>query len=120
MIYDDLLVPYIAIAIISNFYIMYQFISSTLSLINMFRGRPDSLVFLNHMPTDRNFQDFPPWIVAPTASIIITITLALLALSHFKSRYDPREPPVLPQKVPFFGHLLGLLRHGLKYYTIIK
>ena len=44
----------------------------------------------------------------------------LFALSRLGSQYDPKEPPVLPQKVPFFGHILGLLQHGLKYYTVIR
>lgn len=30
------------------------------------------------------------------------------------------EPPVVSQLVPYIGHLLGLLRHGSKYYQITR
>lgn len=29
---------------------------------------------------------------------------------------DSREPPVLGSSIPFIGHILGLLRHGTRYY----
>lgn len=58
--------------------------------------------------------------MAPVAPIVILAVVALLALSRWGSRHDPKEPPVLPQKVPFLGHILGLLQHGLKYYTVLR
>lgn len=33
---------------------------------------------------------------------------------------DLREPPYVPQKLPYVGHLLGVLRHGTKYYDRIR
>lgn len=30
------------------------------------------------------------------------------------------EPPVVSQSIPYIGHILGLLRHGSKYYQITR
>ena len=30
------------------------------------------------------------------------------------------EPSELPSRLPYIGHVLGLLRHGLKYYSITR
>lgn len=68
----------------------------------------------------KDFTDPPTWIVRTIAPIIIIAVVASLILSYFGSKYDPKEPPVLPQKIPLFGHILGILQHGLKYYTIIR
>ena len=38
-----------------------------------------------------------------------------LSLSH-----DAKEPPIIPQTLPYVGHLLGTLRHGSRYYTQIR
>jgi hypothetical protein len=34
-------------------------------------------------------------------------------------RMDSREPPMLRPKVPFFGHLLGLIQHSNQYGDMI-
>lgn len=33
---------------------------------------------------------------------------------------DPREPPRVSPSIPIIGHVLGLVRHGAKYYTITR
>ncbi|KAK4181985.1 cytochrome P450, partial [Podospora australis] len=33
---------------------------------------------------------------------------------------DPREPPVLRPKFPVIGHLLGLSRHGVAYFDLLR
>lgn len=30
------------------------------------------------------------------------------------------EPPLIPSKIPWIGHLIGLLRHGSRYYAIVR
>ena len=30
------------------------------------------------------------------------------------------EPPVVSHSIPYIGHILGLLRHGSKYYQITR
>ena len=34
--------------------------------------------------------------------------------------HDSREPPLLPQKIPFIGHVIGLLRHKVYYYVRLR
>lgn len=68
----------------------------------------------------QTLPDSPIWIVALVVPLFVIAVVALFFLSRFTPRYDPREPPVLPQKVPFLGHVFGLLQHGLKYYTMMR
>lgn len=47
------------------------------------------------------------------------------AFGHF---YGPRvsakkaqkEPPLFPHPIPYVGHILGLLRHGTRYYEMTR
>ncbi|MCJ1248352.1 hypothetical protein MMC30_005569 [Trapelia coarctata] len=50
--------------------------------------------------------------------LIIALYSVLLHLNRLRS--DPREPPVVSSKIPFFGHIIGLLRHGSGYFDIIS
>jgi hypothetical protein len=54
--------------------------------------------------------------------LAIAITLVILAIvrKFFHTTYDPREPPVIPHWLPYIGHVIGMFRHGAKYFTIIK
>ena len=70
--------------------------------------------------TNKNFPDSPLWIVAPVTPLVIIAVVVSVSLIRFAPRYDPREPHLLPQKVPFLGHVFGLLQHGLKYYTMMR
>jgi hypothetical protein len=51
-----------------------------------------------------------------TASI-----LAVLSLLYWRSLngLDPQEPPEIKSKIPFFGHLIGMLRYGLDYFRML-
>lgn len=33
---------------------------------------------------------------------------------------DPREPPRVSPQIPVIGNVVGLLRHGTKYYTTTR
>ena len=33
---------------------------------------------------------------------------------------DPREPPLVRSRIPFFGHFIGLLRYGTDYYVQLQ
>ena len=37
-----------------------------------------------------------------------------------KDDENSQEPPLVPQKVPYFGHVIGLLRYGLGYFDVIR
>lgn len=44
---------------------------------------------------------------------------AWYALDYFWApRLSPKEPPLLPHPIPYIGHILGLLRHGTRYYEM--
>ena len=56
-----------------------------------------------------------------TLSTILYVTLlislfAALIIYFLGPGYDPREPPVIPQSVPYIGHIIGLIRHGSGYF----
>ncbi|KAL8988911.1 MAG: hypothetical protein Q9177_002090, partial [Variospora cf. flavescens] len=54
-------------------------------------------------------------IIATILAVIVT------AFNHFLGpAHDPKEPPVIPQKVPYVGHLIGLLQFGLRYFEILS
>ena len=44
-----------------------------------------------------------------------------ILLEQFSSlSHDAKEPPIIPQTLPYLGDLLGMLRHGSRYYTQIR
>lgn len=46
---------------------------------------------------------------------------AWYALDYFWApRLSPKEPPLLPHPIPYIGHILGLLRHGTRYYEMTR
>ncbi len=57
-----------------------------------------------------------------TSTLIWTGVVGLLALliRYLQIQHDPREPPVIPQGIPYVGHLIGIFRHGLRYYQVIR
>ena len=46
---------------------------------------------------------------------------AITALGYILSQHslDPREPPEVHSKIPIIGHILGLMRHGMGYFSRI-
>ena len=55
-------------------------------------------------------------------TVLLTLVVATAAwyLLNYVcvSKPGPNEPPVLSRPIPYFGHIIGLLRHGLRYYDI--
>ena len=39
---------------------------------------------------------------------------------RYKPKYDLKEPPVLPQKLPYIGHIIGFLFYGFSYYKDLR
>lgn len=53
--------------------------------------------------------------------IFAGVAILLASLNYFFSlKLDPREPPLLPQKIPLIGHLIGFLRNGNSYYLDMR
>ena len=53
--------------------------------------------------------------------LVLLISALWLAL-HFLCTpiHDPREPPLVTSRIPFIGHILGLLRYGTRYYQMTR
>ena len=46
---------------------------------------------------------------------------AAYAVEYFCApRLSPKEPPLLTHPIPYIGHVLGLLRHGTRYYEMTR
>ncbi|SLM34165.1 Cytochrome P450, E-class, group IV [Lasallia pustulata] len=57
----------------------------------------------------------------PFSAITILVLAAIIGLWYildylYAPRHSSGEPPVLPSSVPYVGHIIGLLRHGTRYY----
>ena len=52
------------------------------------------------------------------------VGLALAAVCYLNYYYMPKhamnEPPIVPSSIPYVGHIIGLLRHGSRYYQITR
>ncbi|KAK4038603.1 cytochrome P450 [Parachaetomium inaequale] len=56
------------------------------------------------------------------ASLLLLAIGGVVIVFYLLSRFltlplDPQEPPLVRSKIPFIGHVIGLLRHGTKYYS---
>ena len=52
--------------------------------------------------------------------LVIALTCWILLEKFLSLSHDAKEPPIIPQTLPYVGHLLGMLRHGSRYYTQIR
>ena len=53
--------------------------------------------------------------------LLLLIAVSVLLLNHYKGfKYDPKEPPLIPQRIPYVGHVFELIRNGNKYYSSIR
>ena len=50
----------------------------------------------------------------------ITVCIWLLLEKLLNLPHDAKEPPLIPQSIPYVGHVLGMLRQGSRYYTQIR
>lgn len=57
-----------------------------------------------------------------TIAITVTVVATTVTFANYflGPKYDPREPPVIHQKIPFVGHIIGLLQYGLRYFEIVR
>jgi hypothetical protein len=46
--------------------------------------------------------------------------VCVIAACVLSVKHDAREPPLLPHSVPFFGHLIGMIRHGPRYLVALR
>lgn len=64
----------------------------------------------------------------PVKHVTTAVLLALLAIVYgilifeklLKVTEDAREPPFIPSTVPYFGHIIGLIRFRTRYYAKLR
>lgn len=49
------------------------------------------------------------------AAIALVVAIGVYFSGLLDVKMDPREPPVIRPKVPFIGHIIGLLTDGPNY-----
>ena len=54
-----------------------------------------------------------------TLGVVCCVIVAAIALVTRKGP-DPREPPYVKESVPYFSHIYGLLKHGLRYFDLVR
>ncbi|KAM0354331.1 hypothetical protein ACHAPU_001375 [Fusarium lateritium] len=54
-----------------------------------------------------------------TIGVVCCVLVAIAALAARKQP-DPREPPYIKEQVPYFSHIYGLLKHGLRYFDLVS
>jgi hypothetical protein len=62
-------------------------------------------------------QDVNAWTLTVPAFISVAI---LLCWRLWPSSLDPQEPPLVPSKVPFIGHAIGMLRQQQRYLEALR
>ena len=57
-----------------------------------------------------------------TVLLLLGVVALLYALCEYflTVKYDAKEPPLIPQHVPYIGHVLSLIRQGSNYYSKIR
>ena len=56
--------------------------------------------------------------VSPIIMAVAVVVLSVLFLLWRKAdvSLDPDEPPIALAKIPFIGHILGLMRYQIEYF----
>ena len=52
-----------------------------------------------------------------TIYLVALASVSLLVFLYWRRGHDPREPPLISPRIPIIGHALGIIRHGIPYYT---
>jgi hypothetical protein len=55
-------------------------------------------------------------IAVPTVATVV----ALLSWLLWPTSLDPREPPLVNSRIPFVGHLIGILWYHQRYYEVLR
>ena len=61
--------------------------------------------------------------ISTTTAIFVWVLLVLVlvgvVLGWCQPRHHAQEPVVIAQRIPYFGHVVGIVRFGLGYYQYI-
>ncbi|KIX98788.1 uncharacterized protein Z520_05249 [Fonsecaea multimorphosa CBS 102226] len=60
----------------------------------------------------------------PASVIVLLLTvITLLAVTIHRGLaidHSPGEPPIIKPRIPYIGHIIGIIRHGTKYFEIVN
>lgn len=60
-------------------------------------------------------------ITALIVLLLISIPAFLLFSELFIApKHQAQEPPLVPQQIPYLGHVAGLFLHGMKYFEFTR
>ncbi|KAJ5118842.1 hypothetical protein N7476_011197 [Penicillium atrosanguineum] len=51
-------------------------------------------------------------------ALLLGLVAAAGYIMYRGSRHDPREPPILSNRIPIVGHMLGMMWYGVGYWTM--
>lgn len=63
------------------------------------------------------FEDEENTMLGSLSLIAIAIGSWILLDRFLTVAHDAKEPPLVPQKFPYIGHVVGMLYHGNSYYS---
>ena len=80
---------------------------------------PGGAISLNHYVyrTDVLFKEYSTAVVV---GLLVVVGIWIFSRRTLGCKYDSREPPIIHPKVPYIGHILGMYRHGAKYFGVVK
>ena len=53
--------------------------------------------------------------------LLASVAVVYVLLNRFLGgKHDAKEPPLVPQAIPFLGHAIGLLRKKMNYYVQLR
>lgn len=55
------------------------------------------------------------YVVAIVGVVVVVVLSASYTMMHSQSR----EPPSVSGKIPLVGHLMGLIQHGPRYFSML-
>ena len=63
---------------------------------------------------------FPPGVSFWTVVALVITSGSYILLRVFQPKHHSQEPAVIPQGIPYIGHIVGIVKHGLGYYQVIQ
>ena len=50
---------------------------------------------------------------------LVAFAILLTCWQRLSIKLDPQEPPLLKPKVPYIGHIIGIIQHNIAYFDIL-
>lgn len=57
--------------------------------------------------------------IAAIIGVVVVVVVVVLSASYTIMHGQSREPPSVSSKIPLVGHLMGLIQHGPRYFSML-